>query len=60
MPAAEPPARIGKYAASLKNPHPANSERQPRNAAWHDAQEAAPVGLINRTAAVKKRVRRKR
>jgi hypothetical protein len=49
---AVPAPRIGKYAAGLKNPHPANSERQPRNAAWHNAQEAAMMspGLINRAA----------
>lgn len=52
---ATPAPRIGKYAADLKNPHPANSERQPRNAAWHDAQEVAPIGLINRATPQRKR-----
>ena len=51
-----PTPRIGKYAASTKNPKPADSERQPRNAAWHEASEnpprrkprKQPMGLINR------------
>ena len=39
-----PRARIGKYAASVYNPRPADSERQPRNAAFHNrSEEAAPV-----------------
>lgn len=55
MPDAAPPARLGKYAAGLKNPHPADSERQPRNASWHNEKEA--TGLINAAPAMKKRRR---
>ena len=59
---AVPAPRIGKYApgvtkgklsapASARNPKPEDSERQPRNAVWHDAQEAAQMpGLINRSS----------
>lgn len=38
---AAPAPRIGKYApgAGKVQPHPADSERQPRNAAWLMAQE---------------------
>ena len=60
MPPPVPVPRIGKYEASATNPRPANSERQPRNERWHDAQEAAPVGLINRTAQKKRRVVRRK
>jgi hypothetical protein len=34
-----PPPRIGKFAASTKNPRPKDSERQPRNAEFHVASE---------------------
>lgn len=52
-----PTPRIGKYSASIYRPKPADSERQPRNARFHDAAEMAQTrpakrqkskGLINR------------
>lgn len=55
-----PTPRIGRYAASTKNPKPAGSERQPRNAMFHVKSEMTPkakprmrrakqpMGLINR------------
>jgi len=46
-----PRARIGKYAASVYNPRPADSERQPRNAAFHNrSEEAAPVAKLTTRA----------
>jgi hypothetical protein len=50
-----PAPRIGRYAASTKNPRPKNSERQPRNANFVVASakpsrkpSKLPLGLINR------------
>jgi len=46
-----PRPRIGKYAASVYNPRPADSERQPRNAAFHNrSEEAAPVAKLTTRA----------
>lgn len=56
MPVATPSPRIGKFAASVTNPAPRNSERQPRGAAFVVAsakplrrkKKMRAMGLINR------------
>ncbi len=45
-----PAGRIGKYAAGTKNPRPANSERQPKNARFHMASEMAATPPVPQPA----------